>query len=348
MSTKTRVYITVDVEAAEERVVGGRALPPQGYDLRVWCRFRNQRRELGIDLLMRELEACGLVGTFFVEALGAAFFGLEKLRDVCRAIRARGHDVQLHTHPIQRNAAFRSRNDAPVSDDMGEYDLAEQIALLREGIDILAACDVPRREIVGYRAGNFAASNDTWRATREAGLVVSSNYNPCYFDKGCKMRHDGARQGLFQPIDGVWELPVSNFEEEGGAPRHVQITAVSSDEMIDYLVKARAAGIGEACIVTHSFELCHIDSVIDRTGRVNSVNLRRFRSLCRFLKSRASELEVDTVGALGRRLRAGEERVDPTSQAIAMPHGQRRLKAKRLLEQAYKRIEAKIPISMPA
>ena len=344
---KPRVYITVDVEGAEERVASGRVVPPQGYDLRVWCRFRNQQRELGIELLMRELEACNLQGTFFVEALGSAYFGVEKLREVCRAIRGRGHDVQLHTHPIQRNAAFRSKGEAPVSDDIGSYDLGAQTALLREGIDILAACDVPRGEIVAFRAGNFGASNDTWRAMKDVGLVVSSNYNPCYFTKNCKMRHDGASLGVFEAIPGVFELPISNFEETLGAKRHVQITAISSAETIDYIEQARANGIGETCIVTHSFELCHIDSIVARTGRVNTVNLSRFRTLCRYLKGRASELEVDTVGALGQRLRSGAQTVEPRNGPLEMPRGHRRLKARRLVEQAYKRIEAKIPVGIP-
>jgi len=342
--TKMRVYITVDVEGAEERVVRGRQLPPQGYDLRVWCRFRNQRRDLGIDLLMRELEACNLQGTFFVEALGAHYFGRERLADVCHAIRARGHDVQLHTHPIQRNAAFRSKLDAPAPDDVAAYDVATQAALLREGIDILAECGVPRGDIVGFRAGNFGASNDTWEAMRLAGLVVSSNYNPCYFGKNCRMRHPKARPGLFEAIPGVFELPISTFEETR-SPRHLQITAISSDEMIDALRSLDAAGVREACIVTHSFELCHIDSVFEKRGRVSSINLHRFRTLCRFLRDNAGDFEVDTVGALGARLRSGEERVAETP-TIRSPRGKPALRVKRLVEQAYKRIEARLPFEL--
>ncbi len=106
--TKTRVYITVDTECAEERIVRGALQPPLGYDLRVWGRFANHEEELGVPLIMRELEAAGLRGTFFVEPLGARFFGVDGLAAVCRAIRARGHDVQLHAHPMQQRPRFRS------------------------------------------------------------------------------------------------------------------------------------------------------------------------------------------------------------------------------------------------
>lgn len=38
MAERTRVYITVDIEGAEERARGARELqPPLGYDLRVWA-----------------------------------------------------------------------------------------------------------------------------------------------------------------------------------------------------------------------------------------------------------------------------------------------------------------------
>ena len=118
--------------------------------------------------------------------------------------------------------------------------------------------------------------------------------------------------------------------------------------MIDYLRQVHRAGRGrggEACIVTHSFELCHIDSIFEKTGRVNSINLHRLRALCRFLKENASDFEVDTVGALGQRLRSGAQRVDAAG-AVSMPRGKPALRMKRLVEQAYKRLEAKLPFEL--
>jgi hypothetical protein len=241
-----------------------------------------------------------------------------------------------------------------VPDDIADYDVPTQTALLKEGVDLLVASGIPREDVVGFRAGNFGASNDTWEAMKRAGLVLSSNYNPCYFDKRCRMRHDGARAGLFEPVPGVWELPIANFRDafaqkataSGGGFRHVQITAVSTGEMEDYLTQAREAGIREVCIVTHSFELCHIDDVEACTGRINTVNLHRLRSLCRFLKERSSDFEVDTVGALGKRLASGAERVDAAAPR-ELPRGRRRHKARRLVEQALKRIEARVPFTLP-
>jgi hypothetical protein len=298
---------------------------------------------------MRELEAHGLRATFFVEVLGSAFFGLERLREVCGSLHDRGHDVQLHTHPIQRNAAFLSKGDRPVSDDMAAYDVAAQAAMLREGLDVLVACGIPREQLLAFRAGNFGANNDTWTAMKQAGLLLSSNYNPCYFTKNCRMRHDNARAGLFEAVPGLFELPISNFRD-GASYRHVQITAVSAEETRDVLWQARALGIEEVCIVTHSFELCHIDDVVARTGRLNTVNLQRLRALCRFLAENAADFEIDTAGALAQRLQRAEQRVPSASPGglPELPRGRTLHKARRLLEQAYKRLEARVPIALPA
>lgn len=341
---KTRVYITTDVECAEERTIGGKNVPVQGYDVRVWGRFKNQSRDLGIGLIMRELEAEGLEGTFYTEVFGSHFFGREGLADAVREMVTRGHDVQLHTHPVQRVADFRSRGLAAAPDDIGAYDEARQVELLKEGIDILESCGVPKGHVTSFRAGNFGAGNSTWDAMAKAGLVVSSNFNPCYFDKNCKMRSDRASPGLFDTGRGVWELPISNFKDPGGGLRHVQITAVSLEEMKRYLLDAHALGIGEVTLVTHSFELCHIDDPATGLGRVNTINLLRLRGLCRFLERHRDLFEVDTAGGLGLRIKEGKE--DPSKRASAQtaqyPAGRARHKARRLVEQAFKRAEAKL------
>jgi hypothetical protein len=109
---RTRVYLTVDIECAEERVMrGGRVQPPLGYDLRIWGRFKNQPRDLGIGLIMDVVERYGLKATFFTEALGAGYFGEGGLAEVCREILGRGHDVQLHCHPIQRRPDWKTRGE---------------------------------------------------------------------------------------------------------------------------------------------------------------------------------------------------------------------------------------------
>ncbi len=342
MTDRVRVYITIDTECAEERG----AAPPVGYDLRVWGRFANQRRALGIELIMDELERHDLRGTFFTEALGAAYFGEPGLAEVCRALVRRGHDVQLHTHPRQAHANWRTLGEAPADDDLGNYPIDAQVELLRRGIAILERCGVPAGSVLAFRAGNFGASNSTWEAIARAGLVVSSNYNPCYFDKRCKMRIARPSAGLFLAEHGVWELPITNFIERAGGARHAQITAVSSGETRATLDAAQRAGIREVTIVTHSFELYHTDSVAEHRGRPNAVNVLRLRALCKYLAQHRDRFEVDTVGALARRIHDGSERPAP-SPGLAMPRGRSHHKLRRLAEQTYKRLEQRLRWSLP-
>jgi hypothetical protein len=332
----TRVYFTVDVECAEERLVGGEWRPPLGYDLRVWGRLSNQRRALGIELIMDELEARGARGTFFVEALGAHHFGSEGLAAICQALHGRGHDVQLHTHPIQRRAAYHTAGEPAAHDDIGAYPTETQAALLREGVDLLVAAGVPRADLRGFRAGNFGANNSTWKAMAEAGLTVSSNFNPCYFAKNCKMRSPRAQAGLFATeVAGVYELPVSTFTEPRGGHRHLQITAVSIREMIDALRQYRALGISEVTIVTHSFEFFFLDSPSAKTGRPIDVNIDRMRGLVRFVADNPADFAMHTVGAL-----AAELPSDIPPRPYELPRGRPLLRAGRVAEQSYKRIVA--------
>ena len=332
-----RIYLTIDTECREERLVDGRLQPAAGYDLRVWGRFGNQARELGIPLIMDEFEAHGLRGSFYVDPFGAEFFGRDELKQVCHAILKRGHDVQLHAHPVQQEADWITRQIEPPPDDMAAYDLEQQVELLTTGRQVLIDCGVPEDSLVSFRAGNFGANNDTWRAMAKCGLSISTNYNPCYRSKNSELEWPELEVELFNTGEGVWELPISNFIEPGGGYRHLQITAVSLAEMKDLLSKAEKMGVREVTIVTHSFEFMYLESVEKRTGRLNRVNFSRLRGLCRFLADNADRFRVETIADLSEHL--PESRDDSLHQ---LPRGSRMLRFGRLLQQAYKRLDMKL------
>ena len=332
-TTKTRVYLTVDVECAEERTVRGTLQPPLGYDLRVWGRFANHDEELGIPLIMRELEAEGLRGTFFVEPFGARYFGIAGLAAVCRALRARGHDVQLHAHPLQQRPRYRSEGVAAPRDDMHAYGLDEQVGLLQQGLGILEEAGVPRHELRAFRAGNFGADERTWEAMARCGLLVSSNLNPNYSRRNCKIPWSG-NPGLFDTGKGVFELPISNFSDGNGGFRHLQIMAVSLAEMKEYLRRARALGIAEVTIFTHSFEFFYIDDLVRRRATLSRINLARLRGLARFLGAHRDQFEVETVGELARR------GPTPSPPAAGLPRLTRLHQLGRMFEQLRKRVES--------
>lgn len=336
---KTRVYITIDTECAEER---GLADPPMGWDVRVWGKFANQRRALGIEMIMAELAAYGTRATFFVEALGAAYFGEDELARVCGALVRGGHDVQLHTHPIQIRANYRSLGEPPANDDIGSYSVADQVQLLTTGLDRLARCGVPRESLRAFRAGNYGASNATWAAMAKAGLSLSSNYNPSYRHR-CTLESPHASAGLWLDApSGVWELPITTVRQRGGGQRHAQITALSSGEFRALLDDAHASGLTEVTVVTHSFELYHVDSIAPARGRLNTLNVLRLRELCRYVAEHPDRFAIDTCGDLAARIATGEE-TPPTDPRLPVVRGHARHRVVRLVEQTLKRFEARAP-----
>jgi hypothetical protein len=340
MSTvRTRVYLTVDIECAEERQLpGGRVKPALGYDLRIWGRFSNQPRDLGIDLIMNVLDRYGMKATFFTEALGASYFGEKELAEICQTIRANGHDVQLHCHPIQRRPDWKTRGELPPSDRMHDYPAAEQEAMLRAGLATLERCGVPRGDLLAFRAGGFAANNDTWTAMARAGLRLSSSYDLTYLDPeqgGCRIAWPYEEAALFDTGAGVFELPITSLRERNGY-RRLQVLAISAAEMRDALLQARALGLPEVCIVTHSFEYFYVDSIRELRGRPNWLNERRLEDLCAFLAERSDDFEVETVGALAKRLP-----FERAPDRLALPHSKSAFKVRRLIEQGVKRLEAR-------
>lgn len=315
-----------------------------GYDLRVWGQFANQANPLGIGRIMDELEACGFRGTFYTEAIGAAAFGTDGLRNVCTQLVDRGHDVQLHVHPNLREPRWHSQAREQPDDNIASYPRHAQVELLKEGIENLAEAGVPKADILSYRAGNFGASNETWHAMAEVGLVLSSNYNPFYLRRECQIDYPEASSDLFKtPAEGVWELPISNFLQPDGGFRHMQITACSLEEMKEALLQSRQMGITHVTLVTHSFEFCHIDSPSERLGHPNRLNLHRMRGLMRFLRDNPEDFTVDTAGALAHRLKSSVD--NPSLSGLqTYPQEKKRHYYRRLIEQGIKRIGTRITI----
>jgi hypothetical protein len=204
---------------------------------------------------------------------------------------------------------------------------------LQRGLGILEEAGVPRAEVRAFRAGNFGADERTWEAMARCGLTVSSNLNPNYSRRNCKIPWTG-NPSLFDTGKGVFELPLSCFSDGNGGFRHLQIMAVSLAEMKDYLMQARALGIAEVTLFTHSFEFFYIEDLAQRRAALSKINVARLRGLAQFLRAHADEFEVETVGELARRGPA------PSPAPRALPKPKRLHELGRMLEQLRKRVES--------
>lgn len=333
---KTRVFLTFDVECAEQRR-GHPPLPPQDWNLRVWGQLSNQSRAWGLGMILDVLQRHNLRATFFVEALGAAHFGLPGLANVCQSVRSRGQDLQLHLHPVLERPLWLSEGATPPADDLAATDLVQQTAFLRKGLEIFEACGVPSGEVKAFRAGNYGANNDTWRAMATVGLAVSSNHNLSYLKRSCRIEGFDQTNDVFDTGCGVVEVPVTNMLEPSGQPRLLQITALSFSELCWALQECHRMGFAAVTLVSHTFEYFFVDDVQRRRGRPNHLNIRRLTQLAGYLQDHAHQFQVQTmsdVAAMGPG--AGwPSGLDKETQRA--PRGRRRHRYPRLLEQGIKR-----------
>lgn len=248
------------------------------------------RGSFGIGYQLDLFRAHSLRAVYFVEALAASVVGPEPLRRTVAAILEAGQEVQLHVHTewlkVEPNTILPGRT----GQNMRQFTLEEQRALLSRARDNLIAAGAS--SVTAYRAGNYGASWETLRALASIGLTFDSSHNTGHLGRACDMPTEAP---LVQPVlrDGVWELPVSWFEDWPGHYRHAQLTACSTDELTHALLEAWRRRWYCFVIVTHSNELLNRSK-----DGPNPVAGMRMRQLCRFLQAHRDRFETVTFADL--------------------------------------------------
>lgn len=269
------VFFTVDVEIWCNSWVNLDQKFPSAF--REYIYGRTAYGDFGLPYKLRILNDHGLKGVFFVEPLFATRFGEEPLAEVVGMIRAAGQEVQLHMHtewvdeakvPLLEGVQSKRQHLMYFS----EY---EQTTLIKVALRLMR--DAGATQISAFRAGSFAANLDTLRAVANNGLRFDSSYNASQFGL-----NSGIMPGikLVEPIqlNGVYEYPMTVFNDGTRALRHTQITACSYPEMEGLLWQALEAGRSTFNILSHSFELLNRS----RT-RPNNTVIQRFHKICAFL-----------------------------------------------------------------
>lgn len=305
----TQVLITVDTELAWRHYVAGaswqenlaRSFDPAG---------------VGVPYQLDMLRAYGLKACFFVDPLPAVIYGLEPIRRMVEPILAAGQEVQLHAHPVWLSVLEGKQGGA--SFELTCFDAGRQRAILRQAHDLLVAAGAPKP--IAFRAGSYAANADTLDALRSLGLRYDSSHNGSEHPHASALPLD---RELVSPADcrGIVEIPVSQIETGPGKLRHLQLCAVSTDELREALEHGFDNRHPVTTLVSHSFELATRDGL-----RANRIVCRRFDALCSYLRDHADRLptaffsDLDGV-ALG---------------AVAAPLPARRLRtARRVTEQIW-------------
>lgn len=263
----TAVFLTIDTEFTWRHHQAGlsceeiyaRSIEPAG---------------VGLGHTLTRLREHGLKACFFVDPMPAMTYGLDPIRRIVDTVLDAGQEVQLHIHPNWTAARAGDRGRVEVRHELNDYRYAEQLALIAGAAALLEAAGAPRP--VAFRAGSYAADDDTLAALAEVGFAYDSSHNGACQPWPSRV---GLPARWIAPVKrGVVEVPVTLIEDAPGRLRTAQICALSQGEMRAALEHAAANGHAAVTLVSHSFELANREGT-----RPNAIHVRRFDALCRTL-----------------------------------------------------------------
>lgn len=270
----TPVFLTIDTELMWRHHAAG--LPTAEIVRRSF-----EPAGVGVAYQLEMLRRHGLKATFFVDPMPVLVHGRDHVARVVDAILAGGQEVQLHLHP-NWTAADAADRSAHARFELIEYSPTEQRALLEQARDLLVAAGAPVP--IAFRAGSYAANDDTLAALTSLGFAYDSSHNGAHHPWPSAVQLP-VRQIAPVVRGGLIEVPVTVIEDRAGALRHFQLCALSVGEMRAALDHAATHTHAAVTIVSHGFELAN------RAGtHVNGVHVRRFDALCALLEARADRL----------------------------------------------------------
>lgn len=237
--------------------------------------------EFGLRYQVDTFSRHGLKAVFFVESLFAEFTGPGPLREMVSRIQDGGHEVQLHLHP-----EWLQWMDAPPVAFQGrqtirEYSAEEQDTLVAIGLRNLRQAGAD--DVCAFRAGDFAAGDDTLAALAHNGIRFDTSLNHYYPTSLPELA--GRRSGT-QPFraGGLLEFPVSYWHTPPFGTRPAQLTSASFAEMKASLLHAHRQGWSSFVIVSHSFELLRARRRRPAGPVADPVAVSRLEKLCAFLR----------------------------------------------------------------
>ena len=269
----TRVLLTVDTELLWHHYARGaswqqnlaRSFNPAG---------------VGVPWQLEVLRDHDLKACFFVDPMPAELYGIEPIRRMVEPILAAGQEVQLHLHPCWRSVAEGVSEGADFEltcfGDQQQQDLVETARFL------LMEAGAP--DPIAFRSGSYAADLRTIGALLAAGIRFDSSHNGSHHPMPSALPL-AASAIAPTDLDGIVEIPVTQIEDSPGRLRHLQLCAVSSEEMEAAFLHAEAEGHPIVTLVSHSFELASRDGT-----RPNRTLCRRFERLCGFLDDHRERL----------------------------------------------------------
>ena len=270
---RSRVLLTVDTELLWHHYARGAP-----WEENLACSF--DPAGVGVAWQLERLAHHKLKAVFFVDPMPAEIYGLDPIRRMIEPILAAGQEVQLHLHPCWRSVAEGSVEGADF--ELTCFGDEQQRDLIETARYLLVEAGAP--DPVAFRSGSYAADARTLAALAASGLRYDSSHNGSHHPWPSALPLDPAQIAPVE-IENVVEVPVTQIEDAPGRLRHLQLCAVSSEELEAALLHAHGEGHPLTTLVSHSFELASRDG-----SRANRSLCRRFEKLCAFLAAHADIL----------------------------------------------------------
>lgn len=205
---------------------------PQG----IFGQVRGQ--DWGLERMIDEFDALELRATFFLDVYAADAADLAEQKRAAELIVARGHDLQLHTHP---GPAFDPRRD-----QIRQYSLAEQQDIIALGARRLESWTGVRPVL--HRAGDWAADRNTLRALAQQGFRADFSASP--WSPNCNYPAELIQGNGWTRSDGILCGVGTCYQDRiTGRVRRVDLGGVSFLEAVDIL----AVGVDPLIMTLHSF-----------------------------------------------------------------------------------------------
>lgn len=258
------VILTIDTE-------GPRGSDPVLYQ--IWGKVGTDSY-YGIPKIIEICDKYHVKGLFFVDIPEIWDCGYEKIKEVIRYIREKGHDVGVHVHP----------HHMPGETRQFLFDFTKE-----EQRDIIEKCTQKYIDITGefpisFRAGKYGANRDTLDIINELGYQY--DFSEFYSQRWCGIQPQVAYV-LPQKYKSLTEFPVTIFKSVHMWKlyhRYDKLEATINNTEMKYILKQYAHSPNPELITLflHSFSLIHFLDTPD-APTVNEENIRRFEETLRFV-----------------------------------------------------------------
>lgn len=183
-----KVLFTVDVE-------GHKGKNP--IDNLIWG--KTTKGNFGIAMMMDIFDENDIIGIFFVDIAEAWEYGKEKISEVVKYIKHRGHEVGVHIHPDHMGDKRRPF--------LWQYSYEEQLEIIKKCTQFYI--DIVGEQPSCFRAGKYGANQDTLDIIRSLGYKY--DFSEFYGNKWCGIKNSKSCTAIRRLQNGIVEIPISSY-----------------------------------------------------------------------------------------------------------------------------------------